>query len=1316
MRINIGGKLIALFLLVAMAPLVIVGWVAYRQATNAIREIGYDRLDTLAHERAHRIDHLFEDRALEVALLSLVPSIASGLQEYERVIASAGADSAQYRAVDDKYRTLLSAFALKGGVYDVFLIGREGDIVFTVARESDFGTNLRTGPYKDTELAHAFELAIEGAEIGVSEIQYYEPSDAPAAFLATAVQVGERTVGVLAVQMTDQEINSLAEDYAGLGETGETVLASRRGDQVIFLAPTRHDPSAAFARKVVFGSASALPAQEASDGRNGIGEYVDYRGEPVLAAWRHVPFLRLGMVVKLDEREAFAPIRALATWFLLLGLGTLLVVFCVSLILSRSISNPIVALTRITGLMAAGDLTVRADIRGGDEIGALSRAFNDMGAALSNASKQSEETDWLKTGLSQLSSALSGDPSLEMLAAKAISAIAKYLHAQVGAFYVAQDGAAPALMLTGSYAYTKRKNLSNVFKPGEGLVGQAALEKQQILLKNVPEDYVRVTSGLGDGLPRYICVTPFLYEGNVKGVIEIGTLNEMSDRELEYLSQAMPTLAVTVQSAENRTNLNTSLEESQRLSAELQVQQEELRTTNEELEQQAQRLKESEERLKAQQEELQVSNEELEEKNELLERQKQEVEQARQELEEKAEELALASRYKSEFLANMSHELRTPLNSLLLLAQSLTQNKDGNLTDEQVESAQIIHGSGSDLLNLINEILDLSKIEAGRIDLQLATVRIADLADGVRASFQHVVKEKELALNVVVQDEAPGEITSDRKRVEQVIRNLLSNALKFTEQGSVSVAFGRPVAGTDLSRSELSVGTCLAIEVKDTGIGIAANQQRSIFEAFQQADGSTARKYGGTGLGLSISRELVRLLGGEIQLQSEADKGSIFTVYLPLASSAGPMSAVNDRSAVDTIEKGQRPATQQSSATQIEDDRDSLQKDDRVILVIEDDPKFARLVVKKCHEKGFKCLAAPTGEVGVELAQKHVPGGVILDLGLPGMDGWAVLNVLKESTRTRHIPVHIASVEEASIEALRRGAVGHVTKPLDQEDLESTLLKLERVSTGRPKRVLVVDDDSQLRRNTVKLISDGEVTVDEADTGEQALQALRSGSYECVILDLGLPDMDGGALLAKLEGEGTTVPPVIVHTARDLTTDEEADLRMRAESIVIKDVRSQERLIDEVSLFLHRVVSRMPEEQRQVIRDLHDTDAGLRGKKVLIVDDDMRTTFALSRLLSARGMQPLKAENGERALRLLDSEPDVDLVLMDIMMPTVDGYEAMRRIRTQDRFRKLPIIALTAKAMPADAEKCLAAGASDYLPKPVDEGRLVSMMRVWLYR
>jgi PAS domain S-box-containing protein len=931
--------------------------------------------------------------------------------------------------------------------------------------------------------------------------------------------------------------------------------------------------------------------------------------------------------------------------------------------------------------------------------------------------------EWVRAGLARLNDAMRGEEDVARLAGKIITELCTQLDAKVGVLYLAQDDGADAGILTllGSYAHVQRKHISTRFMPGEGLVGQAALERKQIVLTNAPEDYIRVVSGLGETPPRQICVTPFMFQDRVRGVVEIGTLGELDANKLDYLSQAVLIVGVSFEASLGRARISNELARSQELSKKLQVQQEELVVSNEELEEQAQTLKRSEEKLQAQQEELQVMNEELEEKNQLLEHQKMDVELARKGMEEKAAEVELTSKYKSEFLANMSHELRTPLNSLLLLAQGLADNKEGNLTEDQVESVKVIYGSGVDLLKLISEILDLAKIEAGRMDIHIGNVKVGALADGIRSSFGHMAREKGIGLTVEVGGDIPTVIVSDHFRIEQVIRNLMSNAIKFTESGSVSVTFGRPAPGTDLPKSGLQAGECLAISVKDTGIGIAPEQHKVIFEAFQQADGSTSRKYGGTGLGLSIARELSRLLGGELRLTSEPGKGSTFTLYLPFDLTAAREAGGMEKSAMIKVSRAE-PAPESEKPPRIEaslrmdDDRESVGRDDRIILIIEDDPTFARLLLKNCHERGFKCLAAATGEEGLELAAKHLPGAVILDIRLPGIDGWGVLTALKENTRTRHIPVHIISVEEPTSESLRKGAVGHATKPIDQERLEETFKRLEQVTAGTPKRMLVVEDNPAVRRSTVEAIGSWDVKVDEAGDGKLALEALRAGGYDCVVMDLGLPDMDGLEVLTALEREGVRMPPVIIHTARDLTYLEEERLREHAESVVIKDVRTQERLLDEVSLFLHRIVSQMPEKEQQIILNLHDSDIILRDKKVLIVEDDMRTMFALSKALADRGMKVLKADNGAKAIKLLEQDKDVDIVLMDIMLPVMDGYEAMTRIRAQEAFRNLPIIALTAKVMKHDRDKCIAAGANDYLPKPLDQNRLISMMRVWLFR
>ncbi len=975
----------------------------------------------------------------------------------------------------------------------------------------------------------------------------------------------------------------------------------------------------------------------------------------------------------------------------------------------------------------------------------LGVALLDMTKALKDVKAENDKKNWLRNHRVELNDRMRGEQDINVLIKNMVTYITECLDAKIGAAYLTQKEG-NALRLAGSYGYTKRKNLSSEFKVGEGLVGQAALEKQTIIITNVPDDYIKINSGLGEAPPKNILVMPLIYDDEVVGVIELGSFNEFTDIQMEFLNLVGEGISIAINSAEARTLMENLLEETQRQAEILETQQEELRQTNEELEEQTKALKESEERLKLQQEELQQTNEELEEQTQALEKQKDgvrkknvELENSRAELKTKAEALELSSKYKSEFLANMSHELRTPLNSILILSKILSDNKSKNFTEKQVELAATINSAGNDLLNLINDILDLSKVESGKMKLHIEFVGLEDFANNVKRKVGPVAAEKGLEFNVDISKGLPDGILTDRQRLDQIIKNFLSNAIKFTDKGSVSLNIFRPRRDIDLLTGDFDPDKTLAISVADTGIGIPKEKQDLIFEAFQQADGTTSRKYGGTGLGLSISREFVKLLGGEIKLKSEYGKGSAFTIYLPeeVEGHVDPQPKEQKTfpkpAAKKEVESRPAPKPQASEDGQaavpaekpadfddglIWDDRKNLNPGDKSVLVIEDDTNFARILFDLANEKGFKCLAAENGETGLYMADYYKPSAIILDVGLPGIDGLSVMERLKSNPATRHIPVNFISGSENNLDAMRMGAIGYLTKPVSVEMLDDSFKKIEGIISKKVKKLLVVEDNEDMRKSITELIGNGDVNTTGVSSGQEAHNLLKSGEFDCMVLDIGLSDMSGFDLLDKIRNDKSiSYIPVIIYTGKELSRDEEEMLTKYADSVIIKGAKSPERLLDETALFMHRVEANLPEDKQNMIKMAHDRERGsvFSGKTVLLVDDDMRNVFALTHVIEDKGMDIVVAKNGKECLGCLDKNPDVDIVLMDIMMPEMDGYEATRQIRKQEKFRKLPIIAITAKAMAGDKNKCIEAGANDYLSKPIDTDKLVSLLKVWLY-
>ena len=943
--------------------------------------------------------------------------------------------------------------------------------------------------------------------------------------------------------------------------------------------------------------------------------------------------------------------------------------------------------------------------------------------ALKKAEQEAADRNWILTGNFELNEKLRGEKTESELAQSIITQLCTYLNTQIGAMYLLDNG---ELNLSGTYAYNFRKQNTNVIQVGEGLVGQAAAEKKVIVFTEVPDDYIRINSGLGNVVPKNLIIFPLVQEGVLKGVIEIGSAKEFSPLQMEFLSSIGENIAIVINAAQSRTKLKELLEETQRQAEELETQQEELKQSNEELQEKTEMLEKSESALKTQQEELQQTNEELEEKANLLEEQKEKLENAKMDIETKARELEVTSKYKSEFLANMSHELRTPLNSVLILAQLLAENKSKSLAEKEVEFARNIYNSGTDLLDLINEILDLSKVESGKMELDIASVSFGDVKSDITAMFSEVAKNKSIDFAFQLNEkDLPGEIETDKQRLEQIIRNLLSNAFKFTGKGGKvqlsinktkkeEIAFKNP-------KLYQSPGI-VSIAVSDTGIGIPTDKLGIIFEAFQQADGSTKRKYGGTGLGLSISRELANALGGEIQLLSEEGKGSTFTLYLPLKFDA-TITEPTERSVEvkpkndagpQKSRKIEKPNFTEGEAI---DDRYSIGENDKTMLIMEDDKEFAQVLLSFGRERNYKGIIAYEGTTGLSYARYYKPDAIVLDMKLPIMDGADVLKQLKADPELRHIPVQIISGYDMKKEGLELGAFDFMQKPISKNDLESAFIRIEDFINKKLKKLLIVEDNKGQNDAIRELIGNGDVKCFSAFSGNEAYEMMCKDSFDCVIVDLGLPDMTGFTLMQKIKDNADLKKtPIIVYNGKDLTKDETNRLNKLANTVVLKTVDSNERLLDETTLFLHRVESRLPKEKQSIIRKLHKTDEVLKNKTVLIVDDDIRNIYSLNNALEEEGLNCLTAENGKAALQMLADHPEIDIVLMDVMMPEMDGYDATKEIRSKNKFDKLPIIALTAKAMKGDREKCLAAGMSDYVSKPVNVEQLLSLMRVWLYR
>lgn len=962
-------------------------------------------------------------------------------------------------------------------------------------------------------------------------------------------------------------------------------------------------------------------------------------------------------------------------------------------------SQRISIMEAITKKIADGNYSVRSTDTKQDDLGRISHALNDMTTSLEKNFNHLRDTTWLQAGAVKLSNAMRGERNLQRLSNNLINSFIEYLDAPLGTLYI--TGQHSQLSLIASFAASDApKNL----KMGEGIVGQVLKTKKIVMLNDIPANYVTIRSSIGNSRPTSLVIVPLLYSNEVIGVVELGLFKPLTQVELDFLTANAEAVGIGLNAALDYERLQHLLEETQAQAEELQTQHGELENLNTELEAQAQKLQASEEELRVQQEELQQTNEELEERSALLEERNADIQR-------KAEELAVATRYKSEFLANMSHELRTPLNSILLLSRLLSENNDKNLNSDQIEYAKVIQSSGNGLLGLIDEILDLSKIEAGKMKLEYQHVAINVIIDDLQSLFKPIAAEKKIELKMIVHKDVPQVIETDRMRVDQILKNLLSNALKFTSKGSVTLEV----------KNDPNNSKYIYFDVTDTGIGIPKEKQQLIFEAFQQADGSTKRKYGGTGLGLSISRELVKLLNGELKLSSEPDKGSTFSLYIPIVKMTSPYSSVDtflkpkeEAIAVPELKEEDQYVTSIIPHS-IPDDREHINKNDKCILIIEDDTVLAKTLLEYSRKKGYKGLVSVRGDEGMPLALKYKPVGVLLDIHLPVKSGWEVMDELKGNPQTRHIPIHIMSSNKVKNESMNKGAIDFINKPIAIEQMSDVFKKIEYIVNNKSKKVLIVEENPKHAKALAYFLETFNISSTVKSDLDEGVEALKKEDVDCVILDMEISNIKSYSLLEEAKkNSGIENLPIIIFTGKNLSITEEQRIKQYADSIIIKTAHSYQRVLDEVSLFLH-LMEGEKEVKRGDFQKLGALTQVLSSKTVLVVDDDVRNIFSLSKALEKSQMNVITAVDGNEAMKKLNENPDVDAVLLDMMMPQMDGYQTATKIREQARWRNLPIIAVTAKAMSGDREKCIEAGASDYITKPIDIDQLLSLLRVWLY-
>lgn len=1311
---KIQHKLLILLISVALIPTFITEYFTYQNSKTEQEKESYNHLNTTLTDRVNAMSQLFKQELSQARTISNTPNV---IAEFEQL------NNQNDHVVSSSIEQFFNGIKVNRQLHNIYLVTQAGDIKFSLDSIYDVDTNIYTSIFNNNHMATLIQKVLRNNQAAYSGFDFHNAdNNILSAFVAHPISKDNILLGVVVLELTPSVFDSIIQSELAIGNTGEVLLAHLDNNKVSYISPLRFAKNNTNKLTLELHSDMSHAMQLAVQGVSGQGESIDYRLHDVFAQWRYIEEFNIGIVAKVDKAQAMHKLGGfqLTIYFIIFSTAIPLIVF--AYVVARHYTRPIIDMVHSTDAIANGTIDQELKVTSNDEIGQLATSINEMSNHINQAFQNEEAERWLQEGVVKLSETMRGNQISTDLADNIVSFVCGYLNAKVGSLYIVKD---QNLELAGGFAYIP--HISNqLIEFGDGLVGQVAISKSVMTINTLPEDYINISSSMGKISPRTLVIFPLIKDDVVIGVMELGWLDKEHEQTYLYLDAISESMATALNVAESHNKLQVLLDQSQQHMEELQVREEELRAINEEVEQRSTQLALSQKKLEQQSQELHATNDALEHKNS-------EIEMSRQEISNKAEQLEASSRYKSEFLANMSHELRTPLNSMLILSRIMADNDEGNLDDDQVESSKIIHRSGQELLSLINDILDLSKIEAGKMEVLYESYDIRDITYELNGQFKAITAEKGLTFDVLVDNNVPTEMALEVQKVQQVLKNLLSNSIKFTEHGGVTLSVKIASPNQEFNLPSLSNQAVLAISIIDTGIGISEEKQKAIFEAFQQADGSTSRKYGGTGLGLTISRHLTELIEGELSVESVPNQGSTFTLYIPIKDAIENITQNNEPMMMP--QENNETDNSSKSFEQLQQHIQNTEQDNKVIVIIEDDVNFSKVLASLATKSGFNCVLANTGAQGINLVKEHQPCGVILDLGLPDLPGADVLDILKEQADTRDIPVHVISGHNKTTELTDKGAEAFHQKPIATQDIRTLLYSLVKASPNQKEQHLIVFD--QADSNSVMNLSFLDDTV---------MQLTSVGSLDEMSHNLGNINGVISGLIIKSQSlneqhliwlndhyhfNSENDIPVIVFVDDEPTLEQVNSLQQLNCHVIINGAHSNERLHDEVLLFLAGV------EKSAVVDNKTDTpttvksiiapakvektntiqiDASFEGCEVLLVDDDLRNTFALSKVLKKQGMKVTLADNGQMALDRLVANDAIDIVLMDIMMPVMDGHEAMRQIRLQDKYASLPIIALTAKAMQEDRRKCIEAGASDYLTKPVDIDKLIAMMRVWLYQ